>query len=314
MELMSTTNQPLVSIVVITYNSSKFVVETLESTRAQTYQNIELIISDDCSTDNTIEICKEWIDQNEDRFVRIEIITSPKNTGIAANCNRGLAAVKGEWIKYIAGDDMLTTNCLQLNLEFTQRVPAARFVFSTRQIIEDNELVDRFNYSTFVNYSKRKQVKYILLSNQISATSSFIHSETLKILGSWDETFPMMEDYPMWVKALLKGHKIYGFNDLTCYYRIHNSNISLSSSKIFNEQFHKTLRKFYVRVLLKENSNKINFLNVIYVLYFLLISDLIILNKNRNNALNKWLLGTIELLKKIIQKYYSMIYDKNEKL
>jgi len=311
---MSTTSQPLVSIVVITYNSAKYVLETLESAKAQTYQNIELIVSDDCSTDNTVGICKEWIDKNGSRFIRSEVIITPKNTGIAANCNRGLAVARGEWIKYIAGDDMLTTNCLQLNLEFTQRVPAARFVFSTRLIIEDNVLVDRFNYSTFVNYSKRKQVKYILLSNQISATSSFIHSETLKILGGWDETFPMMEDYPMWVKALLKGYKIYGFNDLTCYYRIHDSNISLSRSNIFNEQFHKTLRKFYVRVLLKENLNKINLLNVIYVLYFLLISDLIILNKNRNNALNEWLLGTTELLKKIIQKYYSMIYDKNEKL
>ena len=50
-------NNPLVSINVITYNSSKFVLETLESAKAQTYQNIELIVSDDCSTDNTVEIC-----------------------------------------------------------------------------------------------------------------------------------------------------------------------------------------------------------------------------------------------------------------
>ncbi len=54
---------PLVSIIVITYNSSKYVLETLESAKAQTYQNIELIVSDDGSTDNTIEICKIWIEK-----------------------------------------------------------------------------------------------------------------------------------------------------------------------------------------------------------------------------------------------------------
>lgn len=52
---------PLVSVIVITYNSSKYVLETLNSVAAQTYDNIELIISDDCSKDNTVEICRNWL-------------------------------------------------------------------------------------------------------------------------------------------------------------------------------------------------------------------------------------------------------------
>ena len=60
--------EPLVSIIVITYNSSKYVLETLESAKAQTYENIELIISDDGSTDDTIKICKNWLEKNQDRF------------------------------------------------------------------------------------------------------------------------------------------------------------------------------------------------------------------------------------------------------
>ena len=78
-------NQPLVSVPVITYNSSKFVLETLESIKAQTYQNIELIISDDCSTDNTVELCQKWVEENKERFVRTQIITSDLNTGVSAN-------------------------------------------------------------------------------------------------------------------------------------------------------------------------------------------------------------------------------------
>ena len=104
--------QPLVSIIVITYNSSKYVLETLESAKAQTYQNIELIVSDDCSIDNTVEICREWIENNKERFVRTELITAEKNTGIPANCNRGVKAAQGEWVKLIAGDDILYNNCI----------------------------------------------------------------------------------------------------------------------------------------------------------------------------------------------------------
>ena len=70
---------PLVSIIVITYNSAKYVLETLESARYQTYQNIELIVSDDCSVDNTVEICNNWIKKNSNRFARVELITVNKN-------------------------------------------------------------------------------------------------------------------------------------------------------------------------------------------------------------------------------------------
>ena len=73
---------PLFSIIIVTYNSSPYVLETLESARAQTYQNIELIITDDCSIDNTVNICREWIDKNKERFVRTELITVEQNTGI----------------------------------------------------------------------------------------------------------------------------------------------------------------------------------------------------------------------------------------
>ena len=73
---------PLVSVPVITYNSSKTVLETLDSIYNQTYQNLELIVSDDCSTDNTVGICREWIEAHKKRFVRTELLTVEKNTGV----------------------------------------------------------------------------------------------------------------------------------------------------------------------------------------------------------------------------------------
>ena len=101
---------PLVSICIVTYNSAEFIVETLESAKAQTYENIELILSDDCSKDNTVEICRQWIEENSTRFTNCEIVTTPINTGVAANLNRAIAKAKGEWIKSIAGEKKLLIN------------------------------------------------------------------------------------------------------------------------------------------------------------------------------------------------------------
>ena len=117
---------PLVSVPVITYNSAKTVIETLDSIKAQTYQNLELIVSDDCSTDNTVEVCQKWIEENKSRFVRTEVVTVEKNTGVAGNLNRAEAACRGEWIKPIAGDDVLLPNCIQDCIDYVAEHPETK--------------------------------------------------------------------------------------------------------------------------------------------------------------------------------------------
>ncbi len=154
--------EPLVSIVVITYNSSKFVLETLESIRKQTYQNIELIISDDCSKDSTIDICRNWIEKNKNRFVKAELITVERNTGIAPNANRGLKVAKGEWIKFIAGDDMLISNCIDELILFIQKNDNLPISFLVHGIIPFKNKKD-FN----VVYPPREAYARVMLINQL---------------------------------------------------------------------------------------------------------------------------------------------------
>jgi alpha-1,3-rhamnosyltransferase len=119
----------LVSVPVVTYNAASFVEETLESIFNQTYGNIELVISDDCSKDNTIEIVQKWCEEErvKERFTAIKIVTVPKNTGVSANCNRAISASKGEWIKFIAGDDILLPTCIEDNLNFVRENTNANF-------------------------------------------------------------------------------------------------------------------------------------------------------------------------------------------
>ena len=80
---------PLVSIIIVTYNSANFVLETLESTKKQSYPNIELIVTDDCSSDKTIEICKEWMEKNKTFFIGTSLLIAEKNTGISGRYDRG---------------------------------------------------------------------------------------------------------------------------------------------------------------------------------------------------------------------------------
>lgn len=230
---------PLVSIVVITYNSAKFVLETLESAKAQTYQNIELIVSDDASTDNTVEICQKWIGENNERFVRNEVITVERNTGVAPNCNRGVKASQGHWVKLIAGDDCLLDFAIEKNIEYTFAHRNAAFIFSNMiSFISDvgnKNMIEMKSDVTIFNKNSKQQHKHLVLkSNFVFAPSSFIKRIALHKFNLFDESIPMVEDYPMWLKITKNGEKLYLLNETTVLYRKHNSSIN-SSAKLSNK-------------------------------------------------------------------------------
>ncbi len=221
--------KPLVSIIVITYNSAKYVLETLESAKAQTYANIELIISDDGSTDDTVEICQNWLAENKERFVYSQIITVEKNTGIPANCNRGVKASKGEWIKLIAGDDILLKNCVKDNIEHLENSDI-KILFSKLRIFDKKAQYDiRPSIVTFFEKESDEQFRMLLEYDHIGNTPTiFIAKKVIEQVGYYDEEFCLIEDYPFWIKCVQYGNRIHFMNKLTVLYRLHDSSVSLS--------------------------------------------------------------------------------------
>jgi len=291
-------NTPLVSIIVITYNSAKYVLETLESAKAQTYQNIELIVSDDCSTDNTIEICYEWIEENKDRFIRTKLITFEKNTGVAPNCNRGVCASNGEWVKLIAGDDILLLHSIEKNIKYTFLHKKAAFIFSNMFSFNCNERIEKkiemkSNEDIF-NKGYKQQHKHLVMNyNFVYAPTNFMNSIALHKFGLFDENIPMVEDFPFWLKLTKKGEKLYLLNETTVLYRKHNS--SINSSAVLSNKYNLAMWEVFKRYMLKDamrydllkgwhllltywsgcyNRNKWN-----YRKYSLLLSPIFILNK-----------------------------------
>lgn len=251
-------NLPLVSVPVVTYNSSKYVLETLESIKAQTYQNIELIVSDDCSTDNTVKICRKWIEENANRFVRTELITSPTNTGISANLNRAEAACTGEWVKPIAGDDLLLPDCIKSFYEFVRIHSDAYFVFSKIEIFggtqEQRDFFAKYFDESFFSCSPEEQYNWLVFKNNnaIPASSFFYnlnHSRELGIVN--DERIPLLEDWPKWINILKKGEHFSFLNKETVCYRM--GGICNASSSL---RFAQSNRLFYWYYLFPERYSR----------------------------------------------------------
>ena len=219
-------NQPLVSVTVITYNSSKTVLETLDSIKAQTYQNIELIVSDDCSTDNTVDLCRKWIEQNKDRFVRAELLTVEKNTGVAGNCNRAGVACQGEWVKGIAGDDILMPNCVQDSLDYVAEHPDTIYLFGKQKAFGASEErckeIDAVFDYTFFNLTQEQQLHRLVFDgNCVPATTLFYNRMADQKVGiKNDERIPLLEDWPKWINLLRAGVKLHFIDKVLVKYRV----------------------------------------------------------------------------------------------
>lgn len=242
----------LVSVCVVTYNSDLYILETLESVFYQNYPDIELVIADDCSLDNTVEIVQTWCKQDRvlNRFKSINIFIVPQNTGVSANCNRSIAASKSEYFKFIAGDDILYPNCIEDNMNFIVENPNARIIFSQIKLYQDQFEEKKYIKTTPQDFplnimnstlSPHDQYNLLLLSDRIHFTPSFFaHKQTIIDVGGYDENNKLVEDYPMWLKLTKAGIRLDYFHKVTVGYRIHSkatnnvSNSVLFKPAIFN--------------------------------------------------------------------------------
>lgn len=231
---MITYKNNLVSIVVITYNSSDFILETLDSIYNQSYSPIELIISDDHSSDNTLPICKMWLSFHHSRFANALILESDKNTGVSANCNRGESKASGRWVKPIAGDDILVFDAIEVYVNYMLSHSEITFLFGKVQAFSDNSIAvnayhNDFNqFFAFYNMSAREQYDKLMLNECCIPAASFFYDriKNLSIGIHNDEDIPMQEDYPKWINITKRNIKLFYMDTMTVKYRLHSHSIS----------------------------------------------------------------------------------------
>jgi glycosyltransferase involved in cell wall biosynthesis len=117
---------PLVSVCMPAYNAAQWLRETIESVLAQTYPNFELVISDNASTDSTVEIARSYSDP------RIRVFESDRNVGHVANHSRVIELSRGEFVKFLHADDLLAPNCLEEMVAVAREDESIGLVFSSR--------------------------------------------------------------------------------------------------------------------------------------------------------------------------------------
>lgn len=124
---------PLVSVCIPVFNGEKFLLEALESVKNQSYQNIELIISDDHSADSSIELANEFLKTFENRF---KLVANPKK-GIGSNWNNCVRNANGKYIKFLFQDDILFSDCISEMVSMAETDQKVGMVYSNRAIIFD---------------------------------------------------------------------------------------------------------------------------------------------------------------------------------
>jgi alpha-1,3-rhamnosyltransferase len=260
-------NLPIISIVVISYNSSETIISALNST-IQSYPNIELIISDDCSKDDTITLIKEWINKNKHHFNKIILLESDKNKGITLNLNKACRKATGKWIKPLAGDDLLAEGSIYEYYNFALKMHNCDIIHSRIKKIENKvTLPDLFPTNiSFYSYPAKKQFKILIKSTKVFySPSEFFSKKILDKLDYFDERYKFIEDYPFLLKATKNNYKICLINKPLVYYRISNKSISNSnkrSNNYINRNFHNDSKLIYKELLLPE----VNISNILDIL------------------------------------------------
>lgn len=227
--------QPLVSVVVVTYNSSKTIIETLESVKQQSYDRIELVLSDDCSSDETIALVNRWIGHNSTRFVHTEVVTTEKNTGVAGNLNRGINKSHGKWIKSIAGDDLLVPEAIEEYIEYVNSNKKIQMcVCDVEPFTEDGEKPQEVSnlYKRFFELageSYEKQRRRVMTELVFIGPGYFYKRDLFNAVGGYTEKYGCAEEWPFVYKVIMGGNRIYTLDNKLILYRV--SDNSLCHSK-----------------------------------------------------------------------------------
>ena len=227
----------LVSVIVLAYRSAGTIIETLDSIKDQTYPNIELIITDDCSPDDTVQVVQRWVAENEGALTAIKLVTSDKNTGLPANINRGLEVAEGVYYKGIAGDDYMTTDAIESYVRFCEENPDTFPIARVKLFNDKNPNAVYKDVQTycdrcyeFAQKDYKEQYRLLLIQNRIVAPSAtFYTMEFIRRVGGYDEDYRWFEDYPMNLKAMHEGYRFGLLDKELVWYRMSDQSVTASS-------------------------------------------------------------------------------------
>lgn len=265
---------PLVSVCIPTYNGEKYLQEALESLLNQTYSNLEIVVSDDRSSDNTLKILHSYKTRSKIPFK----IESHEPTGIGANWNHCLKFASGKYVKFLFQDDTLHPECISRLMSYANSFPEAGLIYSRRNfIIEDptnvsQEFIDY--YGTLHTHWEDLIVNDGCISGQeYLRDRAFLNSPKNKIgepsnvllkrsvfedIGFFDENMKQALDSDYWYRVMTKYDVVF-INEALANFRLHSKQAStinkenreLDQDLIYKSYYHNLLPYLHPKNRLK---------------------------------------------------------------
>lgn len=238
--------KPLVSVCIPAYNNAEYIEDTIKSILNQTYQNIELVIVDDQSKDQTVQVI-EKLQETDDR---IKLYKNEKNLGMVGNWNRCLELATGEFVKLICADDMIDENAIEKEAEALQQYKTVNLVESDTRLVD----IDGKKTGVFKRYYKsgvvdgKKVAKVSLMLNNFfgAPVNNMIRRSVLEQTGGFDTGFTYILDFDMWVRIACCGD-VYIIHELLNSFRVRNDsntgNLIGSNRAVYVEEHRKLVNK-----------------------------------------------------------------------
>jgi len=225
-----------VSICIPTYNGERFIKETLESVLGQSYQNIEVIINDDCSTDNTLNIVKSIRDS------RIQIYKNDKNQGLVGNWNSTVSYATGEYVKLMCQDDLLCEDAIVNQVGLLEKYPSAALSIGNTFVIDpDNNILmnrKRFKEDQLIDGKKYARRSFKGRNIYSEPPNILYRTEDFYKLGKYDTRLSYTPDWDFGVRLSYLG-------DVACTknyimkFRVSNSS---ETSRLYTRKLRESIR------------------------------------------------------------------------
>lgn len=189
-------NKPLVTVYIPTYNRVELLKRAVESVRNQTYQNLEIIIVDDCSQDATAEYLKEISKEDS----RIRYFIKEKNSGACASRNIAINNAQGEYITGLDDDDIFLPGRVALFLKYSKKYNMNKTVLFSGSGHLDKKVTLKNKIRLLLE--KRKVTQKDLLFRNFIGNQVFVKTNLLISIGGFDESFEMWQDFDCWYRLL----------------------------------------------------------------------------------------------------------------
>jgi glycosyltransferase involved in cell wall biosynthesis len=224
---------PFFSVVIPTYNRAGFIVKTLRSVLAQTYAHREVIVVDNCSTDNTAELLEPFARAGQIRFIQHE-----RNYERSRSRNTGMSAAQGDFLTLLDSDDLMYPTCLEDAARFALDNPSVKLFQSLAEVVDESgEVVYRMPYPPL-----RDRLKAISEGNFMSCIGDFLSREIYQAYRfDEDPSMPGLEDWDFWLRVLA-DHEVARLEKV-------NSGILQHGGRSVNNQDIERLQKGFARML-----------------------------------------------------------------